>query len=53
MVSRPVLKAGSPLGGLGVVGREGIGVVERDPMPFSLLSFVPGGTMVSTGSGWW
>jgi hypothetical protein len=27
-----------PLGGLGVVGREGIGVADRDMTPFSLLS---------------
>lgn len=40
MVRRPVLNAGcSPLGGLGVVGREGMGVVEREPEPFSLPSF--------------
>lgn len=38
IVSKPVLKAGSPLGGLGVVGREGMGVVEREPMPFSFVS---------------
>lgn len=39
IVSSPVLNAGSPLGGRGVVGRDGMGVVEREPMPFSLLSF--------------
>lgn len=41
MVSMPDLKLFVPsaaLGGLGVVGREGIGVAEREMTPFSLLS---------------
>ena len=42
IVSIPDLKLFVPsvaLGGFGVVGREGMGVAEREMTPFSLLSF--------------
>lgn len=39
MVSIPDLNCSDPLGPLGVVGRSGIGVVDRDITPFSLESF--------------
>lgn len=42
IVSIPDLKLLVPsvaLGGFGVVGREGMGVAEREMTPFSLLSF--------------
>lgn len=48
IVNKPLLKAGSPApGGLGVVGLDGIGVVERDPgaPPFSFASFASVGGM--------
>ena len=38
IVNRPDLNVGSPLGGRGVVGREGIGVVDLEPAPFSFVS---------------
>jgi hypothetical protein len=42
MVSKPDLKLfawSTALGGLGVVGREGIGVADREIIPLSLVSF--------------
>lgn len=39
MVSIPLLKLlASALGGLGVVGREGMGVADRETTPLSLVS---------------
>jgi hypothetical protein len=39
IVRSPDLNASSPLGGLGVVGRDGIGVVDLELAPFSFWSF--------------
>ncbi len=49
IVSNPERNWSDPLRGLGVVGREGIGVADRDMTPFSLLS-LPGSEDVSISS---
>lgn len=42
MVSMPDRNWSDPWGGFGVVGREGMGVTDRDTTPFSLLSLDSG-----------
>lgn len=43
MVSMPDLNWSEPLGGFGVVGREGIGVTDLEMTPFSFGSLGSGG----------
>jgi hypothetical protein len=42
MVSIPDLNWSAPLGGFGVVGREGIGVTDLERTPFSFASLFSG-----------
>ena len=51
MVSIPERNWSAPCGGFGVVGREGMGVTDRETTPFSRASFGSVGGVLSTHAG--